>query len=363
MIFFLNRLLQETKEFLLETVISSYDSNYLLRFLHQFKKVSDPLFTLFNKKANTTFFDFINFFYFGIDSRLFSWEPTTMDQLDRSHFEEMANIIGKFGYDIQMLNYLVKQLKQYHHVLPITKTTIFRVPLTFPLTTLQYYTDKIYEPNVMKFQHDHPYIETFFNTVFTDTYFNLTHHHGGKLFFSRLKSSPMLTRYGLNNIENISGNYHLQNQEEYEIQQELLGISQRLDTMELTEPEEDPMDDEEDLIQLLNNDEKLNQLLMDPDSIFSLQQDMDRLSNNKTLKLNLLYVCYLIAIIHQKSNIFIIYLLTKILNETLMVQYRKNKLIIYCDSNCESDMKLCQILNSIPHDLFRSYFLFKEKMV
>jgi len=367
--YFLDRLLQETNELLLMTILESYDPNYLLRFLHKFKRVPEILYSLFNKKSKAIFFDFINFFYFGVNSELFSREPMTMNQWDRTSFEEMASIICQSGYDIQMINYLLEQLERHHQRLPITPTTLFRVPLTFPLTTLQYYTQKIYQPNIMTFQHNHPYLKTFFNTVFTDTYFNqlLTQTNDSDnnnssddlFFFCQDKNSSVLTRYGIN-VGKTYGDYSIENQEEYQFQQELQGISERLYTMEISESEEILIIDMEDYTHLLDNKEKIEQILINPSAILTLKEDLNLLPDSN-LKRHLLYFCYLVALIHHHSNYFIILLLTKILNETISIQYKNNKLILYCDYECESEMLLCQILNNIPHDVFQSYFFLSEK--
>ncbi|OUM57698.1 hypothetical protein PIROE2DRAFT_17238 [Piromyces sp. E2] len=311
--YFLGRLLQETNELLLLTVLESFDPNYLLRFFHKFEKVPETLYSLFNKKAKAIFFDFINFFYFGESGEWFgSREPTSMNQKwDQTYFEEMATIIGSSGYDIQMIEYLVEELERYHQRLPITTTTLFRVPLTFPLTTLQYYTQKIYQPNIMTFEHDQPYLKTFFNTVFTDTYFhrilsssNTTRNNTSSsdlFFFCKKKNSPQLIRYGIDVGVN-DGTYSIEHYEEYQFQQELSGISHQFDTMEISEMEMEEEDffDLEEYTHLFGQKEKIDQL----------------------------------------SNYFILLLLTKILKETLSVHYTKNKLILYCDYGCESDMRL-----------------------
>lgn len=364
--FFLSRLMEETNEFLLMTILESYDTNYLLRFLNKFEYIPDPIYSLFNKKDKSTFFDFINFFYFGVNSCLFSYEPTTLKRLDKTNFQEMATMIGKSGYDIQMLNYLVELLEYHHQILPVSDISFFRVPLNFPVNALQYYTHKIYQSNLLQFQYSNKYVEKFFNTVFTDTYFNrvLTwEQRNSNLFFFCNKDSNMFKRYDID-ISNFSGSYTIENQEEYQFQKELRRISNHLDTMEINEKEEEKEEniDEDDEIQILNQYDKIDQLLKNPETIFSLREDLEKLSD-PILKLNLTYICYIISLIHHQLNDFIIMLFTKILNETFRVHYKKQKLYLYCDFNSEQEMKLCQILNNIPHDIFRSYFLFKEKNV
>jgi len=79
----------------------------------------------------------------------------------------ISTIVDIFGRDINILNYVIKNLVK--DSLIDAKSSIYRIPSTFPMSTLKEYTSKIYKPNekYLNCSKDKD-TELFFNTVCFD---------------------------------------------------------------------------------------------------------------------------------------------------------------------------------------------------
>jgi len=79
----------------------------------------------------------------------------------------ISTIVDIFGRDINILNYVIKNLVKGSLI--DSKRNIYRIPSTFPMSTLKEYTSKIYKPNekYLNCSKDKN-TELFFNTVCSD---------------------------------------------------------------------------------------------------------------------------------------------------------------------------------------------------
>jgi len=294
----------------------------------------------------------------------------------------IAHIIIYYCYDINMLKYLSKRLKNFNKLIPLNYSKYFRLPLHFPLKIIFQYHNKIYKPNSIIFIEDdlnNKKYEHIINNMFTDNFFyefleetrggynknilfkdkiiygkknNFKYHENIiNYVYKRYKLSIFFNNYIKFNINDINIKYKICSDYFNNTFNNYIKEKYNISNNESSNKNYEIF---ENLILL--NKEGIENLLNNPNYLFEIGIDfMDsELKFCMAYKLNIIYASYIVSLIHNKYNSFIIQLLCYCIKDIDLI-FNNNKLKI-SGHNIYIIDTFYHTLTSTPHEIFNKYF-------
>jgi len=375
--FLLKRIMKENDEKILNLLFGGYCNDIILQFLLKYNIISKNVFNLFYTEQKYDIYELINYFYFNKEGYYFN---NNFENFNLNKEATLAGIIINKGYDINMLKYLSNRLKHFKKLIPLNYCKQFRIPLHFPLKIVFQYFDKIYESNNLMFIDENKNFEYIINKMFTDNFFyeflndplDENNLFKSDLMYGKLSHSiyckdtfkDILNRYGLSfefyekiilKVNNINKKYD-KNLVDYYNE----SFSRLMEIKYTNFNLEEKYSYFEKLV--LNDRDEIEKLLNDPDYIFNIGINfMDfTLKFYNIFEMNIIYSSFLVSLIHNNYNDFIIHLLCSYVKDVYMtVKFENDKLIFYYSEIAFDEDYKCyevyEILSNTPHKIFNSY--------
>jgi len=353
--FFINKLVNDSNKHHIRTIFNSYRSKLILENLYKYNIIPFNVYYLFSKVSlvESKNFELFNFFYFDIESSLFK-KVRRYISFDEIFYE--VYIITNVAYDVKMLEYCVDLLERFNIKAPSYLSNYYKVPLNFPLNLLKYYTEKIFTSNCLTLCHKNKYFESLINIVLSDGKLNAHLDNSNKLF--NFKPMEQLKRYEIDINTIKKTDFKISYKTEKIIQTYLISFNIEHENSEYNNPNSK----EENLISkiILNNYYNVQKILKDYNSLFTFNINFKK-------ELFLIHITFIISLIHNNYNKFIIKYLVSFLflNRSITTIYEDNKIVFYYQTNTDYIFENYYIntLLDVPNKTFRSYINFKEDVL
>ncbi|ORX77900.1 hypothetical protein BCR32DRAFT_282771 [Anaeromyces robustus] len=365
--FLLEQLFNEQDE-IVDMFLENFKFKVIFPFLYKYNFITAELFNLFYSKdqSNPCIFEIFEF----------------LTDNNKVLLEKMANSVYP-SYYLKMIYFqncrdekLLKCLSETFTNINLMKCeSLFRVPLAIPYRISKKYVKKIFLPNKSYIKCDDKFSEEFINDVFNDDIIRWL------IKYNKLNENYLKQFKRHNFVINKNFNYKLIDNPKYEknindnnsIQSKSNFCYCLVDEyIKLKEPEKCGHlnkyytnlatcfgYDIENLYELnfvtncLNNNDEISKILNDPDYIFNSKFD----TNNAT-EYFLIRLTYIISLIHNKGNTFLIKLLLK---NFFHAKFLNNRIRHYIfkygrgDEGIEDEEYLIALLKNTPNKTFNSY--------
>jgi len=348
--FFINKLMEDKNEEHIFLIINSYSSILILKNLFKYNLINAKCFYFFITNCSRNHkitFEIIDYFYFNKNNYVF--DKYRMSYSFNEIFALIERII-EIGYDINMLNYCVNLLEDYNVKMSSYCINNFKICLNFPLKTLQEFSNKIYMPNQFVLKHEDKYFETLINTVISDN-----------VLYSYVNSPSFI--YNIYNIDKIKRyNINLDKMKELKIKIEnpksvklfKINCNSYYEFKKYKFYNSKSKNEKKFSKDILTNNIEVENILNDSNYIFTLDINFNK-------EVLLIQICYIISLIHNNYNKFIImYLISFLKISRYIFAYENNKIVIYCTNDEYINSYYYIALTDITHKVFRSYIEFKE---
>ena len=343
-------LLKDEKDPFVVNLFCSRDSNLVLRYLEKHNVISHNTFALMNdSKLLDTKFEFLNFFYFDEENDIYN----NYLVFYFNNYAHIINEVSSIGYDVVMLDYCANLAQNFNILIPTDFCRCHQFPLNFPLKMLKDFSKKIYTPNKCIFKHPNNYLEDLVNATVTENYLlksiknpeELLHHLGITNELKRYDIDIGLIDQSQNKIDNKDGVDH----------SVYYG-----DNFKLREKRNNIFKKKEEKIRfakhVLKDSDKINLLLQDPNYIFTLNLNYKK-------EVLLIRICYIISLIHNNYNYFIInYFISFLVIKGYSIYFYDSKIIFQMYDEDDSDRvhPIIRNLKEVPNDTFNNYLCFKN---
>ena len=322
-------------------------------------------------------FEIFKYFYSDICTSLLDDIISSNKNYDLDFIVE--KIILYFGRDKNILQYCL-DLKKKNNLVIIPDLSNYKLPLlNHTLKYVKYYSTNLYNINSMQFICNDNKISDFINIIFSE--------EGIRTFEKPLYSQrdkEIFIKYNIN-LKNVSNYKIINNNENILKSEEIINNNKNI-----TENKEVPIEEryfkyntKNILIRTidsqhskilfnnynfktkkininnfsfvkhyLNDINKINEILKDPNYILNLN-----LNIKNYIELLIIKICYIISLIHNKVDKFIIYVLIYNINKTYKIYYINNKICLYKYFSYNKYMyEMFNILSNTSHVIFNNYF-------
>jgi len=288
--------------------------------------------------------------------------------------------------NIQLLKYCAEIVKNYNIILETNK---YRILPRFPLNILEEYTNKFYKPNNLYLCCDNDYIERFVNSVFSDTLIkeiSKYHIYGSdisdvfedyEIFEDMFKIKfKLIYKNNKNDKDNDNKDKNTKNKNDKnnDNKDNRKKIKyEKLYTKDIIIKKYDLNNfysinsynivyDDIDIIELkkiyelsfikkyLNNYNELDKILYNPEYVVNMNY-----KTNINVEYIIMKFTYIISLIHNKTNNFIIHVLLNYYN-IYNIKYKNNLLLLDIHSDKDKKFKnIFFVLSGTPHKIFNKY--------
>ncbi|ORX77901.1 hypothetical protein BCR32DRAFT_247564 [Anaeromyces robustus] len=350
--FFINKLYKEKNDQRISLILNSYHNSLILKNLYKYKIISSNIYYLFIQtcKHYCINYEIFDYFYFNNLNYVFEKEEFScgFDKL----FYKISTIL-EYAYDINILKYCLELLNNANMKMPSSIRNSNKIPLNFPLKLLKLYSSKIYMPSQVKVKHDNELFEDLLNTIYSD--YKLYNVSKCPWVIYDKFNEKMLNRYNINfdtvkkqniKVETI-GNIDITQYFLYHCYSEFKSIKYHKANSK-----------KEKLFSkyILTNYDEIQNILDDFNYIFTLDINFNK-------EIFLIQISFIISLIHNKYNKFIIkYLLSAIYVRGSNLVFENNKIIVYYanDNDIYDNENYFNVLLDVPHEVFKNYIEFKK---
>jgi len=350
--FFMNKLINEENDKYISFIINSLHNNTLiLKNLYKYKYITNNVYYLFIQvytKMSKITFEIFDYFYFNRNNNIFN------NYLLTYSFDKIFKIIYsiiEIGYDENMLKYCSDLLEKYNIKIPSHINHKFDFSPNFPLNILQKYSNKIYMPKKYIVEHEDKYFEKFINVLFSEKYL-CYEINNPEYLFDFIGNDVLIKRYGFNINELKQMKYKIKYPENINYNNLHYIIMHNFKFLKY----KNSKSKKEKLFSkhILNNSKEVQKLLDDINYIFTLDINFNK-------EIFLIQISYIISLIHNKNNKFIIkYLLSFIKVDENIITYENNKIIFYHKDFVFDEKKFIDVLLNVPNNVFKNYIELKE---
>jgi len=350
--FFMNKLINEENDKYISFIINSlHDNTLILKNLYKYKYITNNVYYLFiqvyTKMFNITF-EIFDYFYFNRNNNIFN------NYLLTYSFDKIFNIVYsiiKIGYDENMLKYCSDLLEKYNIKIPSHINHKFDFSPNFPLNILQKYSNKIYMPKKYIVEHEDKYFEKFINVLFSEKYL-CYEINNPEYLFDFIGNDVLIKRYGFNINELKQMKYKIKYPEniDYNTLHYIIEHNFKFLKYKNSKLKKEKLFSKH----ILNNSKEVQKILDDINYIFTLDINFNK-------EIFLIQISYIISLIHNKNNKFIIkYLLSFIKVDENIITYENNKIIFYHKDFVFDEKKFIDVLLNVPNNVFKNYIELKE---
>jgi len=376
--YLLKQLMNKKNEEFLLNIINYVDSEFLLFYLYKFKYVSTKIFYSFftDELKESVFnlrFEVFEYFYHKKYKVLLTNTIKNSDIYIKCRI--LIHMLEEYGRDVKIFKYCIKIIKKFNLYM---NEEDFRVPLHFPLSFLEKYTNKIYIPNQLFMTCDDKNLERFINIVFSDSLMDnlkYNYHRTEQLDKHYLKYNidiNHLNNYKIKNknlnLENIYNSetfkLYLKGRDNFEGFKyntrdkiiSLINISNEkykyFNVEETRNLYYINIHNLNFVQKYLNNYDEIEKILNNPE--YLLIQPFDISSYEQSI----MNICCLISLAHNNYNSFIIKVLLHTCLPSFMIKYYDRK-FIFLENYCRytHTKNIFKVLKSTPHTLFNSYLI------
>jgi len=349
--YFIKQLMNDNNENHIEVVLNYYSNTHILKILLKYNIISYNAYCLFGQR-NLLFddirFEIYEYFYFNNVNYLLHKNSRSFN-FDKLFF--VLTFIIKYAYDINMLKYCVELIERFNIKLPSYLSHIYKIPLNFPINDLKLYSNKIYMPNYLILKHKNDNFENFINIIISDDI--LVDYIDTPDLIYQFQMFNELKRYGID-IDTIKkSDISIENAKNRDIQTTYYVNHFKLKKVEY----KNRKSKKEKLISkcVLNDYNKVQNLLNDCNYIFTLDINFKK-------EIFLINISYIISLIHNKYNNFIIKYLTSFLylDKNYTIVFENNEITFYYEGSTFSNNYFIKVLLNVPNKTFRTYINFKS---
>jgi len=337
---------------LLFFIINSLHNNTLiLKNLYKYKYITNNVYYLFIQvytKMSKITFEIFDYFYFNRNNNIFN------NYLLTYSFDKIFKIIYsiiEIGYDENMLKYCSDLLEKYNIKIPSHINYMFDFSPNFPLNILKKYSNKIYMPKRYIVEHEDKYFEKFINVLFSEKYLCYEINNPENLF-DFIGNDVLIKRYGFNINELKQMKYKIKYPEniDYNTLHYIIEHNFKFLKYKNSKLKKEKLFSKH----ILNNSKEVQKILDDINYIFTLDINFNK-------EIFLIQISYIISLIHNKNNKFIIkYLLSFIKVDENIITYENNKIIFYHKDFVFDEKKFIDVLLNVPNNVFKNYIELKE---
>jgi len=383
--YFMEKLYNEKRINIINQFFEHYfpmnEKEYILNYLIKYNLISNKFYNLVSSDDQNIKYDFFEYFYFNNkENNRFT------NDFNTDIFYDNLTCIMRNGFDIAMVQDCIDKLSKYNELVPIYSFVYLRFPPYFPLKVIKKYTKKIYKKNMLKFKflnknidNNNYYYEDLINSLFTDDFIRQLSDKESIENCDELKElekykfyPTMIKDYMIERNHNIYGDENvIKNRPYHNIRSNTNDLSYLVkfnsDNKPIWDDEEEgdfttnifPKDIYPFSRTILRDPNEVELMLQNPDYILNLNISSINvaLSNNELIEVMLLIIIYIISMIHNKCNNFIIYLLVKSIKYFLYDEliFENNKLIFCIRNNIDCKI-FYEKLTLIPNEVIKNYF-------
>jgi len=243
-------------------------------------------------------------------------KPVNVFNYDK--FVSIAIAVSELGYDIKMLKYCADIFTKFNIKIPSYLVSSYKIQPKFYFRTLMYYSNKIYMPNLTIVKHTNKRFENFINTIFSDSYLSMRQNC---IYRFNENTQQQFSFYGFD--ENLFKKEHFSVINKSKCNLSIIGksINYGFKQIKYHRPNKKNINIFSEYV--LKNCKIIDNLLDDPDFIFTLDINLDK-------EIFLVYFSYIISLIHNNYNSFIITYLVSFLNmDKYKIIYTNNRITFF----------------------------------
>jgi len=375
--YLIDELLKEKDDdFLICLIVNKCYVNFFLLYLYNYSYIYTKVFVLFfsdplefSALANISF-EIFKYFYSNVHKHLLD-NYIEMNINSRITIRNIIDyMIMDYGRDITILNYCSDVIKKYNIIIRRYSSYV-KLPFIYSINSLKYFSSKIYKKNSLYFKCDNNYVSEFVNSVFTNE---------GLISLEDVKLSEnndLIMKYGINLNKilyyEIIGDKSIDDTEDDIVEGGMNCIYNTNEQLiKIIDPQYSGKKNyyfsDADLYKNINikslrsiknfltNYKKVDRILKDPNYILNLDIEI-----NSYYELFVIKMCYIVSLIYNNSSRFIIHVLMYYENKVFGNELRNNKIVLNDSySNSKYICKIYKLLVNTPHELFNSYFIYKN---
>jgi len=352
--FFLDKIINETYYNVIDKYIDklyNYSNtmipDYLIKYLLKYDYITIDFNNLFSIHENNIYFDLMEYLHFNNKNYYFN------DNFNYNNYREIVELYiidYCYNYDINLLDYCLNISNTNKIRIPQNFNSDFKFASYLPLNMLKKYVE-IFEPNKLKFVildniEEKTYYEEIINILVSDYcfYYIMIYKKNYLLFDYNLK---VLKKYNVDptiikhyEIQNI-GNNKIFNFESF-YNKNIYENKKNLDTLS---KDVYPFSKN-----LLSNPDKLNSILCNSNYLLNLNI---KLIDKKHFGINdsdckdkyILILIYIISLLHNSGNYFIMYSLLKYIRTS--IKLKNNKICFVINENNEGSSLMDLLLKTL----------------
>ena len=367
---------EKDDDFLICLIVNKCYVNFFLLYLYNYSYIYTKVFVLFfsdplefSALANISF-EIFKYFYSNVHKHLLD-NYIDMNVNSRITIKNIIEyMIRHQGRDITILNYCSNIIKKYNIIIRRYSSYV-KLPFIYSINSLKYFSSKIYKKNSLYFKCDNNYVSEFVNSVFTNE---------GLISLEDVKLSEnndLIMKYGINLNKilyyEIIGDKSIDDTEDDIVEGGMNCIYNTNEQLiKIIDPQYSGKKNyyfsDADLYKNINikslrsiknfltNYKKVDRILKDPNYILNLDIEI-----NSYYELFVIKMCYIVSLIYNNSSRFIIHVLMYYENKVFGNELRNNKIVLNDSySNSKYIRKIYKLLVNTPHELFNSYFIYKN---
>ncbi|ORX64715.1 hypothetical protein BCR32DRAFT_272990 [Anaeromyces robustus] len=337
--FLLNEIINEKNVHMKDLFYTEIHKETYLLYLYKYKFISSKVFNLFYEdKPHFHYsyeFDIFEFLYFDNKHLLLNKLNNILEKKD---IPMLGRILMYYCRDLNMLKFLSKIFCK--NKIQLKPTYFYRVPLFFPLNILKEYANDFFSHNklYMKYTNSSYIINTEIKDIdITHTKKEENENNDSNIkYYIKTYDNHCDKIYNFNIVKK----YYYDEYGDCMLDDPYLTDINKMNTLNFVKT-------------CLNNYDFLNNILMDPNYIFNIN-----LSTNFGTEYLLMRLTYLISLIHNRYDYFIIETLCKCIDNSFISHYDLYIMIEIYDTKYEEPTNLAliyKVLANTPHKIFNRY--------